>query len=730
MSFLDFAVKKITPTPDQQKAILALDEFFKSDKRCFLLKGYAGTGKTTITKTLAEYLKGINYNPILMAPTGKAARVLHEKTTLPATTIHRGIYNFDDITEIEINIDGKVQHKFRYNLQRINDNIQNVYMVDEASMVADTFSESAFFIFGSGILLHDLLEYVSPLNAAQKDRIIFIGDAAQLPPVTDRISGALSGAYLLEKYKLPTDEYELTEVVRQAKDSGILENATYLRNRLLKKKKGPFQLKTDFPDITLLDPEQVADKYISLNPNLEYEKVILINYSNRSALDYNLAIREKLFGNKFQIQIGDLLMIQENNYHHGVELLNGTMVKVLEVDPVPEVKSNVVSYNSGGEKCYVNYTFRKIKIEVPCISGIKTVECLILDDFLYSPERTLQYSEQIGLYLDFKFRNPHLKVGKVEFKDALKKDMYFNALRVKYGYAVTCHKAQGGEWDSVLVNMDVSLGTNSNHYNRWLYTAITRAKNTLHLFNYTRNSRFSSLRYSSILLTSSTAITGEKQTISFQLPKNLEAIFKNFKLENESFFKKEKLKELLARAKEYRCEIRSREVFSFQERYTFEQENKKAALCFWYNGQDKFTRITLHNSPINDPSLGKKLLVAFETPITIMMEDPLSDLLPEKSFEEEEQISDSLFAGEYQELSILYEELKDLLECLNINITQVEHCRYNELYTLERKQEIAVVQFYYNDSGQFTAAQNISAKCNSNEMLKDIESTINELKKL
>src|SRR5690554_684970 len=182
MSLLDFAKQRINPTADQEKAFLAMDDFLKSDQKCFLLKGYAGTGKTTITKTIAQYVSHKKYQPILLAPTGRAARILSDKTGFEANTIHRGIYNLDQLDEIEIKVDGKKQFKFRFNLLEVKDNISQIYLIDEASMISDRRSEGDFFVFGSGVLLRDLLQFLALRNIARNDKVIFIGDPAQLPP--------------------------------------------------------------------------------------------------------------------------------------------------------------------------------------------------------------------------------------------------------------------------------------------------------------------------------------------------------------------------------------------------------------------------------------------------------------------------------------------------------------------------------------------------------------------
>jgi len=731
MSLLQFALKSITPTADQENALASLDKFFVSNKKCFLLKGYAGTGKTTITKTIAEYLQHIKINPVLMAPTGRAARILQEKTNMNATTIHRGIYNLTELDEIMLQKNGKEQYKFRYNLNRVISNIQNVYLVDEASMISDRISETDFFIFGSGRLLYDLMAYVAPQNSERKDKIIFIGDPAQLPPVGDPVSGALSNVYLQDNYELEVAEYELTEVVRQQKDSGILHNATSLRNRLLAGNKARLDFKTNFPDIKTLKPEDVAKQYVALNSGLEYNKAVVINYSNKSALDVNLSIREKLFNNKFQVQAGDILMINQNNYNYDVELLNGMMVKVLEVSLVPEVKSNMKSYDAKGESCQVSIKFRNVKIEVPVAGGPQIITCLVMDDFLYSPEPALGYSDQIALYLDFKIRHPHLKPKTAAFRDTLRADRFFNALRVKYGYAVTCHKAQGGEWETAIVNMDTNLGKYSIGFTRWLYTAITRAGKSLYLFNYVKESIFSTIIYTQALPPSSAASVTALKMIEYQVPKEMQSIFEKFGLANESSFKKQKLTEILAMANYLHCNIVSRVAHNYQEQYSFEKDGKIATIVFWYNGQQKFGKLTIFNSPLANPAFAAELSAAFTAPVSILLIESETSKKEGVSFEAHDEQLEVLFPAGTKKVQVnLHEELNAILQPMEIEITAVEHARYQELYRFKRLNQKAAIQFYYNDMEQFTSAFNQPAHCNSNELLTDLSTAIQLLKEL
>jgi tRNA A37 threonylcarbamoyladenosine biosynthesis protein TsaE len=725
---VEYALNKFKPTGDQLKALSSLNRFFSSDKRCFLLKGYAGTGKTFLTKCIADYLKEEKLNPVLMAPTGRASRILQTKTKHNSTTIHKGIYNLSEVDEIMTIKNGKEKYKFKYSLIHIESNIRNVYLIDEASMISDKYAEDDFFVFGSGRLLKDLIAHISPSNSGRRDQIIFIGDPAQLPPVTDNISGALSANYLQKTFEIDCCEYELTEVVRQQKQSGILVNATYIRTQLQTTKRNSFELNTSFSDTIKISPEEVVETFLKENQDLSLTKSIIINYSNKSALDYNLRVREKLFADKMQIEVGDVLMINQNNYNYDPILLNGMMVKVIEIGPIPELKSNMKSYDQNGEDCKVTHKFRRIRVLVPTDAGDKELSCLILENFLYSSNPSLDYAENIALYLDFKIRNPDLKPKTKEFADTLRKDQYFNSLRVKYGYAITCHKAQGGEWDSIIVNLDVSQSKLSDNFLRWTYTAITRASQKLYLFNVPKENQFSNLKYNHKLLedvVENGALTNE---IRYTLPSNFKEIMLRFGIENTDNFKLEKLIEVLAISGVEEATVLSVIHNNFQEIYVFEKEGKKAGLSFWYNGNNKFTKIQIAANHTTDQNFSNELKLKFEEQTNIQVVEMNKTAEP-AAVEEEDLKANNLFDERHKVYQTLYNELNNILAKSEIIIESIEHKQYQEFYTMKRNNEFAVVLFYYDGLDRFTHAEPQIRKCNSNKLLVEINDAIIELKK-
>ncbi len=730
MNLLEFARERIIPTTDQERALQTLDDFFHSDCKCFLLKGYAGTGKTTIIKTIAEYIEQLKWKVVLLAPTGRAARILSDKTGFEACTIHRGIYNLDDIDELESIVKDKIQYKFRFNLQTVNINTSSVYIIDEASMISDKKAEQDFFIFGSGILLKDIITYIAPTNNLRNVKIIFAGDPAQLPPVTDSISGALSSKYLFEKYQIHSKEFELTQVVRQTNESGILVTANSIRERLTSKtKKGAFNIDDHFDDISIVNSSKVADQYIEQNSYLTINKAAIINYSNASALDYNLLVREKIFKNKYLIAQSDILIINQNNYNYDIELFNGTMIKVIDVNPMPITKSNIKSYDQNGKECKVNLKFREITVSVPNDKDEVILRCLILDNFLYSKNPQLDYSEHIALYLDFKIRHPNLKPKTKEFKDALRSDPFFNALRVKYGYAITCHKAQGGEWESVFVNLDLNLGRQSETFNRWLYTAITRAKDHLYIFNYNAISPFTDLKIIFSYIPDLES-TGKVENIYFKIDSHFLALEEQFHFGARDYFIREKFKEIVARANHFQYQIVAHSYHNFQEQFTFEKEGSKGTLIFWYTAQKKFSKVVIHNTPSNNLSFCQQLLQDFSKPLNIIFEEQFaSGLLESMPYQEQESI-ENLFPVGTENMKTLYDCLLPGLSERNISITQVIHAQDQEVYSFKRENENAKVRIYYNGKHLFTNASNLIKDCNSNNLLSDIEAVLLELKNL
>ncbi|MBR6092325.1 MAG: AAA family ATPase [Bacteroidales bacterium] len=459
----------MTLTPSQQSALAEFEAFVNSDENnVFLLKGSAGTGKTTLMKAMIDSLDG-NKKCVLMAPTGRAAFILGNKTGHLASTIHRAIYT------IESGLTNDGYGKMIYALRDNEDPLLNtIYFVDEASMISDAYSENEIFMFGTGYLLEDLFTYCG------SRKIVFVGDYAQLPPVGQSFSPALDPEYLRKNFNASCKEFMLREVVRQVADSSIYKNAVTIRDSIEAKLYNEFSI-SDGDDVQKC--ESLISAYDNTNAGSIDNDSIIIAFSNQQVLGYNLRIRELLYkDNKERLLPGDLLVISQNNYSNYIELFNGTIVRVLDCDKDSDLEKRIVRFRSSDkdEDGYsitkeIELSFRRTLIETP---DHNQVDLLILDNFLTEQQGVVPKDYRQALMADFDKRmsNQQVRLKSNEYYDLMKTDKYLNALICKYGYAITCHKAQGGEWDKVFVDMDKLGGKSNSDYFRWAYTAITRSK--------------------------------------------------------------------------------------------------------------------------------------------------------------------------------------------------------------------------------------------------------------
>ncbi|NMB52447.1 MAG: AAA family ATPase, partial [Bacteroidales bacterium] len=474
----------------------------KSGDSIFILQGYAGSGKTTLLKGFVEYLKSLKKKYQLMAPTGRAAKVINQKTGFESTTIHKGIYSFKELQEIKQGEDeNSVSFLYQYKIRNNPEVHDSVLIVDEASMVSDVLNRGEFFRFGSGYLLRDLIAYGRIQEASSTSKLIFIGDPAQLPPVDMNFSPALDPQYLSKTYNVSVSQAEMKEVKRHDAGNGILLAATKIRQCLTSGYFNDFDLRENNRNIFNLAYQDYLETYKS-----QQNQKIIICYKNKTALDLNRAIRKDKFGDDLPIQSSDTVIIEGNNYQLGI--MNGEFAVVSEVSP--SVESREVSFYTLEHKTKkIKLTWRNISLVLPDENNQpKTVSGFILENYLYG-DNCQKSEEQRALYVDFKTRHPKLKEGTEEFKEAITSDKYFNCILLKYGYAVTCHKAQGGEWTNAFVFWDYAINDNFNFYTgnqpmngrtnemfyRWAYTAVTRASRKLFCINPPYLSSFSDMNF-------------------------------------------------------------------------------------------------------------------------------------------------------------------------------------------------------------------------------------------
>lgn len=459
------------PTQEQAHALEVFAEFLtdRDPHAVMILRGSAGTGKTTLSGAIVRTLKEIRQKVMLLAPTGRAAKVFSLNSGSPAYTIHRRIYREKSFSGVE----------GQFNL---NDNLytDTLFMVDEASMIANM--GLGGMSFGSGCLLDDLVHFV---YQGRNDRLLLIGDKAQLPPVGEEESPALHAA-MLEGYGLKVYECDLNEVLRQSEESGILYNATMIRQMITHDDITQLP-KIHFAGYSDIKPmpgaeliEALADSY----HHVGLDDTIVVTRSNKRANIFNQGIRNMVLDREEELSQGDILMIVKNNYYWMEEerknnnklqsneipafLANGDRAKVLKV------RRRIDLYG---------FRFATLLLQFPDYDNYE-LEATVLLDTLTSeaPALTHEQQEQLFHQIEEDYQDIPLKADRMK---AIRQDQFFNALQVKFAYAVTCHKAQGGQWAHVYVDQGYMTDDMLNpDYIHWLYTAFTRATEMLYLVNW------------------------------------------------------------------------------------------------------------------------------------------------------------------------------------------------------------------------------------------------------
>ena len=460
-------------TQQQNRVFERIKAFMDSDASVFILRGYAGTGKTTMVKVIADYLAQ-SRDVKLMAPTGRAARVLAAKTGREAVTIHKAIYEKACVVSKNVKDIAESEFKFVFPVHKNEKEGNVVAIVDEASMVCSRKIEHELFVFGTDNLMEDLLSFVRPDFGG---KVIFVGDPAQLPPVGEPVSNALRAEYF-EMRKLEVMEEELTEVLRQKGDSIILKNAMMIRDLLKKEKRNCLVFEEKENDVETVPSGDFLNKYLDYRKQSSRQDSVVICYSNKAASKYNRDIRTSLYGEDVPLRVNDILLITQNNYRLG--RMNGEFVPVLDIGARTQQSAPVYA-QVGSERKRIVVTINFVQVTVPDGNNVP-MQCMLIEDLLTSDKATISIDENRALYINFCMRNPHLKQGTEEFAEKLMSDEFYNAIRAKYGYAVTGHKCQGGEWGKVFVDYTDRTGL-SDDCLRWAYTATTRAQKTLYVTN-------------------------------------------------------------------------------------------------------------------------------------------------------------------------------------------------------------------------------------------------------
>lgn len=449
-----------TPTADQSVLMRKWTEYLfgHRGKETFILRGYAGTGKTTCIRSLVKVLPRYQRKAILLAPTGRAAKVMQNYTGKQAFTIHRFIYRPQRTKS------GEAVFRLRENKAT-----NAVFIVDEASMIPDTSLDNK--AFGDRSLLEDLLYFVAQGVGC---KLILIGDVAQLPPVGLDLSPALDPAFLAQRFDRIVHLHELTQVMRQASESVLLEDATQIRE--IQGTDPPQTPKLDTgPDVVrLVDGYDIQDALQTAFTGEDKDDTIFIVRSNKRANLYNQAIRSRIMWNENEIATGDRIMVVKNNYYWLDEkskagfLANGEILEILGLTNHKEL-----------------YGFRFVDAQLRLVDypDEPTFEAKLLLDTLSVEAPSLPYERQRQLYQEVV--QDYAELPKYKQYQKVKENPYFNALQVKFAYAVTCHKAQGGQWKQVFIEQSWIPDGVDREYLRWLYTALTRAREKAYLIGFT-----------------------------------------------------------------------------------------------------------------------------------------------------------------------------------------------------------------------------------------------------
>ena len=719
---LEDAFSEYKLTEDQKTLVGNLRNFLNSNNdKMFLLRGYAGTGKTFITKGLTEYFRSIGRNFILAAPTGKASKVISEKTKCSASTIHKAIYSFKGITEYgNDGLVGSETFKYYAQLAVNGHSADTVFIVDEASMISDVYQEEEFFRFGSGYLLKDFLDFVNLDHNDHNKKVIFIGDDAQLPPVGMNFSPALDQSYLKKKYNNPSLTFELREVVRQKIDSGVISNSINLRESL---NQGIFnQLTLDFsyPDIEKISYENLIESYLSACEGEINGEAIILAHSNADVAAYNRRIRKHFFPGKPQIAAGDKIMAVSNSYAYGIDIFNGDFGLIRTVSDNPEQRTIIIraknSETEQVEEIHVPLTFRDVTVGFKDLDGTSHFfDVKIMENLLYSDHPGLSSNENKALYLDFCIRNSNLKKNSLEFKEALRADPYFNALRVKFGYAITCHKAQGSEWNNVFVKCKTNQSQLSSDYFRWLYTAITRTTKNLFLLeppNLKIGTGIKAITSPNLVFDQLEASDNSSTPVEPKISSDntgSTADYQLFGIPSNAHFSKEILRRVRSRLKSVDAQIQSVELKQYQDIYFFKREEEIARVDIRYNGKQKITGITIPQ----------------QTELSLSLMEQLNSLKGELILP---NLSENGVSTDFGEafLNDFHRRLCSVIKDRGVIIGNVEQLNWSQRYTFDYSGERAVVDIFFNGKKCFTKCSLVKNASTSDSFANTILGLITE----
>lgn len=689
-------------TRQQKEAFDRILEFANDkSKSVFILKGYAGTGKTTMIKVVISELEERGKSVTLMAPTGRAAKVLRQRTGHEASTIHRGIYAFEKMRVVRHDKEGKlietdhardkdfrskgsddIQFWFDINKNDMTgDPSRNVYIIDESSMISSRRSNNEQLHFGTDILINDLLTYA---RVTLGGKVIFVGDPAQLPPVGDNQSVALDESFFRDK-SIGVESYELTEVIRQSGDSAILKNAMMIRDVLNSSPRNKLAFERKQGEVEDIEPEEVIESFCENSPQPQIDDSIVICYTNALAKDYNDAIRRRYFPGAESVKEGDILQVVKNNVNTqlSIELFNGDFVRVMEVSEL-ETQSAPVWTDVDGTSQRVTITINFRSVVLLTDDG-KLIKCKIIDNLLHSAKPNLTPLEGLALYINFRMRHPGLKRDEEAFAKIIMSDPYYNAVQVKYGYAITGHKSQGGEWASAYVDYTGRVGLNNDSL-RWAYTATTRASRRLCGVNMPNITPMSALKVQPVAKYSK--LDSEALAFADVADVNLLPATATVAQKQKCLCVREQLdsKGFL---------LKSIQPLQYNDRYLIETPSGSVTVDCYYNGAGLYTRYA---------------------PKVIL---PENDEIME-AFENEDGVRYSVtYRPSCESFATLYNKMQSLCDDFDIKITNVvEHLsQYYVAYYLKTSGKFSRIMFYFNSNRIITYGHPFSDKGSADEKL-------------
>lgn len=659
-------------TLEQNQALQAIYQFLASDNQVFILRGSAGTGKTTLLEQVVKYVDAKHMPYYLMAPTGRAAHILANKTGQSATTIHRCIYDLEKL-EVLINDDdiAKSEFKFHYPI-RVNDEVAPISIVDEGSMIGNRYSEGELWSFGTNHLLDDLLTFAK-LN--KKGKLIVVGDPYQLPPVKEAESSALQESFF-QIYGYKVLAFDLQEVHRQNANSLLLENAIFVRKCCEQKQYNQLKLQ-EGDEVTSIVDSEVAKQYTSLFSTPELGNSVVICYSNATAIKYNEQIRNIYFNdNANHLQNDDVMMVVNNHYDRQpltdqlpCDIMNGEFVKVIEWS---NEEIHVVPVYENNKKIQLSITF--VDVTLLLQSG-NVYKCkMITEPILSAQTGTVSTTLIKALYIDFCIRHPEIvknrKKEPIAFADALQSDRYINALRTRYGYAITCHKSQGGEWSDVFVDFE---GVRFNALGaRWMYTAITRPRRHIYMIKFSNVSPTQELVFNAVVQSS-------QPNKYFPLPEPTFCLESPYHTPDASVYLLNKYSEVKRLLENTNYHISNVQSLPYRERYTISSnEGVTYTIDYVYNGKGIFRTPTISNESLRQ---------ILEQPI----QEPL--VYPPLDYEPSNNVAQYLFDTMMKACSDTDVKILKVVE-------QLEH--YVIIYCLQTSSKYASITFAINAKGFIT----------------------------